>query len=441
MLNSKRKFGPRIRSKGVLVSPGNISETAAGPYENWTHVGSALPLCGEVTVMADVVQEKFDERRSRGEVIFNPMNVTRNSFAGEGSSLAVMHTNPGPSFGQTYTVNGNPFLFLIGQVTGGRPKGLSALPVSRCQGEASTKAQRPPNEAGILVTLAELEKTRRLVPDLLHSWSKLFSALNRDPKISRYYAEMTSARKLSASNLRVLEKTAVETWLAMRFGVRPLIMDTLNVLKVLKKQYDDTNLIRLTQRGSASASVSEVESGYVSYGVSKIEYVASHHNEVRCRAMSLWDVFFDASRDAGLSLAAVPEAAIDLVRFSFVVNWMVNVNDFFASIGALSDPGLRNKGGCLVTEIQQSSTWQATSTTSTNSFYTVTQPVMGTVSASHTSKVRAVGLSFPKLVVRASPWRFLQDLRLIDAVALTRQQLRGRNVRVLANLSAKTSTF
>jgi hypothetical protein len=39
-----------------------------------------------------------------------------------------------------------------------------------------------------------------------------------------------------------------------------------------------------------------------------------------------------------------------------------------------------------------------------------------------------------KLVVRADPKKFTKDLRLLDAVALFRQQLRGRNVQALAKI-------
>lgn len=391
--------------------------------------------------MTDVVTKNFGARKSAGDLIFNPMQSLRNSFDGEGSSFAVKHINPGPSYGQMYTVNGNPLLYLVGQLSGGKPRGLSSLPVTRCQSEASTQGQRPPSEANFLVTLAEINKTARLVPDLMRNWSKLFSALNRDPKVSRYFTETTSARQLSASNLRALERSATETWLAMRFGVRPLIMDTLGVVKVLKKSYDELEAIRLTQRGSAEASESLVESPYVTYGVTRIDLVASHHNEVRCRAMSIWEVRMTALRDAGISLAAIPEAAIDLVRFSFVVNWVANVNDFFAALGALADPGLAPKGGCLVTTILQTSTWQSVSTTSTNPLYEVSTPCVGLVTASHVNTTRKVGLQHPKLVVRASPMKFLHDLRLVDALALTRQQLRGRNVRGMAKLSATLKSF
>lgn len=140
------------------------------------------------------------------------------------------------------------------------------------------------------------------------------------------------------------------------------------------------------------------------------------------------------ANQSGLSLTQVPEAAIDLVTFSFVLNWVVNVNDFFAALGSFISPGTKSLGGCYVVERLNTSTWQCTGTTSTDPYYAVKRQTVGIITAVTEEKYRVVGLPAPKLVVRADPFRFLTDGRLVDAIALLRQQTRGRNVQLMRTL-------
>jgi hypothetical protein len=241
-------------------------------------------------------------------------------------------------------------------------------------------------------------------------------------------------------DLSETERTLVTTWLIVRFGLRPLVADTLALMKMLNKAYD-ANPVRLTQRGSSLASMGWTASFELPYGLSTVGFTQSYTENIHVRAMQLWECKLTRARDAGFSLSAVPEAAIDLVRFSFVVNWVVNLNDFFSAMGSFLDPGIKSVGGCYVLTEEQSSVWQATNTriTSGSPDWQVTRQVQGHVMMSRTRKRRFVGLPSPKLVVRADALKFLNDPRLVDAIALLAQQLRGRNVSILARLSASSS--
>lgn len=436
----KNTGASRLRSRGSFGLPTPITVwdvTPAGAIVNKSVVGYASPQ-GRMETMADVVTPGFTRAIAQGRVIFNPMNSTHQELSSASQGIRLRWKTAGPNYGAKNESSGDVLLYLLGGRCIGtetsprlRALALSSLPIDRAIREATTKAQRSPSEADFLVTLAEMDKTRRLVPDLLNNWSKLFTKLNRVSTASRYSTAFQNSKGLTASNLRALERTLTETWLAMRFGVRPLIMDTLGLLKTVSKLYS-AEPVRVTQRGKSYAEASDVSTLVAPSGVTRTAIVYTTQNIVSVRAMNLWEFKLDQLRDAGVSLAAIPEAAIDLVRFSFVVNWVINVNDFMASLGAAVDPGLRSLGGCYVVERVNTTTWQATGTTSADPNWEVERPCLGVMTATDTFKERIIGLPNPKLVVRAMPFKFLTDARLVDAVALLRQVTRGRNTRLLA---------
>jgi len=394
--------------------------------------------------MADMITPKFHERKNGGELIFNGMNSSSVSLSSVSAGPALVYVVNDINKGTTYDVTGNWLLRVVGGNANISDKNPRLAPwnlglesdVQRAVVEACTKVQKAPSEANILVSLAEMGKTMRLVPDLLKNWSSLFQKLNRPSAVSRNPAVAAKFnRNLSASNLSALERSAVETWLAFRFGVRPLIMDTLGVLRALSKE-TPSKPVRLTQRGQAGYPWTSSEVVQSSMGVVVMQLQTESTLDVNVRAMSLWEMELTKLRDMGASLAAIPEAAIDLVTFSFVLNWVVNVNDFFAALGSALDPGLKMVGGCYVVEKTASTLWMPISTTSSNAGYSITKPVTGHILATVTSKRRSVDLVPMKLTVRADPTKFLRDFRLIDAIALLRVTTRGRGVKSLEKLSA-----
>lgn len=443
----------RTRSRGSFGKAIKITETAvAGPAggESWTQDRGYASPTGEVEVMSDVVQSAFQRRRAAGEVVFNPMESMRFSMSGTGNGMKVRRVKADRSYGQTYELSGN---FPIFQVLGNQLSTITApadrLPVvdqgglNRAVAEAITKARRFPTEANYLVTLAEFRQALGMVPSLWKDWTRLFAQLNKPVHTPRKPPKgYDPALKRLLQDIGSIERTAINTWLIMRFGVRPLISDTLALMKMLNKAYD-VDPVRLTSRGSSLFSKGWDASFESAYGITTTCYTQSYTENIHVRAMQLWECKLDFARDAGFSIASIPEAAIDLVRFSFVVNWMVNLNDFFSATGSLVDPGVTSRGGCYVVTEEQSSVWQPTGTRITDASpdWQVVNQVGGHVAMSKTRKRRIVGLPLPQLVVRAEPLKFLTDPRLVDAVALLGQQLRGRNVSILSRLSAQYGAF
>lgn len=444
-------YGLRTRVRGYLSNNGlDVTINAAGPSATFANYVGRPPPMGESMSMTDTVLQRYSERSAKGEVMFNPMVSERVSVMGGSVAPGATYNVPGWAHGQRYWYTGSSFLaYAIAgaldfslDTTSTKlhpafdPPDLVGNTSSRAIAQASTQALRSPSNANMLVTLAELDRTRRLLPGLLENWTRVFRQLNKIDTRRGKPLTLVQASRQSMRNLTVLDKELVGAYLAIRFGLRPLIMDTLGAIKAVQQA---TSAIeknnRHTTRGSAVAANSRVSSGFMDSGAWRTSYTRSDSHRLSVRAMNLWEFRMDLTRDLGFSIAAIPEAAVDLLRFSFVLNWVVNINDYCSYIGTLADPTLSSIGGCYTVLDERTSVWQATGTEMTDPSFDCLPQCTGVVSSSSVKKTRVVGLK-PSLVLRASPLAFLGDMRLLDAIALLRVQTRGGNVRRLQKLSA-----
>lgn len=442
----------RLRSMGSLTPPRAWTET-------WSKTGLVIATgtgtrTGETAVMADRVSEHFEKRVAKGEVIFNPMNQVRTSVQDSTGGLTSRVINTGSSaYNTTYTDTAGivPYVLKTAGTTyqGVVPRmwsddtimpiRLATLPDKAAISEACTKASGLPSKANLLVSAAEYRQLISLAPDLLGSWTRFFRRIN--DQRSRTHVAPTrqggSQKPLGGQTpvrfLRDQWRDLVQFWLINRFGVRPLVMETMGVLQAIEKLHDQHD--RYTSRGSSLASRSESYSGIVRFGIGDWQFATSVHNELHVRAMQLFEGQLTLAKNIGLAVSSIPEAAIDLVRFSFVLNWVVNVNDFFRAIGRFADPSFKTLGSCYVVDETFTTTWQPTGVTSNNVSYGIDKQPSGLLTSTIQQKRRVVGIAPPELVVRAAPLRWMQDARLVDAIALLDVQLRGRNVGKLAALS------
>lgn len=450
----------RIRSKGSLSQPKAWTET-------WSKTGLVVysgtgTRVGEVVVMADRTVPKFRKEQGAGKVFFNPMNKVRTVVSDSTGGVSTRVVNPGSSaYNTTYTDTPGvvPYVLKsIGTTYSGtvprvwsdetiQPIRLSTLPIDRAVFEACTKAGGLPSKANLLVTMAEYRQLMSLAPDLLGSWTRFFRRINdqrsRVPelRLNSQLQQKYQGGKAPVQFLRDQWRDIVQMWLISRFGIRPLVMETMGVLRAIEKLQDQHS--RHTSRGSATARDSADYNGVVRFGVGDWQFATSVHNEVHVRAMQLFEGQLTLAKDIGLAISSIPEAAIDLVRFSFVLNWVVNVNDFFRALGRFADPSFKSLGSCYVVDETYSTVWQALGAISNSTSYAIEKQPTGLLSSTIQIKRRVVGITPPKLVVRASPTQWVRDARLLDAVALLDVQLRGRNVRGLAGLSSlgKASGF
>lgn len=418
----------RLRSKGGLVPGVSLTDVGSGPVSNYSSVVGKGVAVGTHKVMTDVVTPRFKRLVAAGQVTFSPMSsIEWIHKPAAANSHQLTQVTPGWAVGQTYTGTGD----LVSQVLSGitppddripesfAPKTvISQSVIDRMISEACTKAQRIPSEANLLVTIAEARKTMRLVPDLWSNWNKFFQSFHG--KVGYLYGRHLKAnpKRQSAANLQALREVTQDTWLAMRFAVRPLVMDTVGVIKALGTELSDKP-VRVAQRGTVQVFGSEVVNQNVIRGINTFQVSSSHSHDTKVRAMSLFEMSQDSyEARTGLHWSHVPEAVIDLVSYSFVINWVLTLNDFFSALGQIAHPGIRTVGSCYVLTEDKSVTHQLLTSYCNDPTYTTSIAAMGVSTVTCRSKTRIVGLRAPSIVLRADPFKFLRDARLVDAIAL-----------------------
>lgn len=439
----------RFRSRGNVPGFGTVSEKTTPMYNgvqgaSYDSFADVHPGNGSYDVMSDFVDRDFHRKKAAGDVIFNPMEQVSRSQTGKGEGYLIEQLSPGSYAGTSYQADGNWAAYLgiraaVPLQKGGtewKPKVIadSAPALQRMIAVASTQAQRLPSDAQLLVAAAEWRKTLELVPGLLKGWSDLFRRINEREKSfsrKRFASRPTDALR----NMRDLEHVLTDTWLALRFGARPLVHDTLGTLKALKRKRTG-DVVRETQRGIANWYKTESTSLEASFGILKTPLTVLTQDRFTVRAMSIWEAKIATMDDLGVSPWHVPEAVIDLVRFSFVLNWIVNLNDYFSALGASASPTWSNRGGVYVIRRETSTlvTIGAGSYLTMPSAYRLVKPCKGWAMTSTRETRRVVGLTPPSLSIRPRPFGWTEDARLLDAIALLRQQTRGRGVGILARL-------
>jgi len=357
--------------------------------------------------MYDTVTPRFRQRVAQGEVIFNPMysfSADYSSAVGTGamakanssfdcSGTARYHESRWeasliPYFARTY--RGHPSL----------PPELYAVSqddIEDAKVEVSTRvlAQRHRSDSDIWEALAEIEKTKVMIADLLK-------------RITTMAARPGSAtRKISSD------------WLLFRYGIMPLIRDIEAVLAGLKRT---TGRIRKTTRAFASlqSSTSTSFSGY--YGIWQCTVAVTCNDIVQVRGMSLDDCDAGILFNMGFSAKGLASLPWELIHYSHVVDWFLSLGDYLQSM--IPNLSFDEKGSALVVKRERTTTCQAVSTTLTSSSYTLTRPFSGSVSSNVQETTRGC-LYQPGVVVRSN-FRFDNMTRLADAAAHVAQLISNK---------------
>lgn len=436
----------RHREMGSVPIPDRVYEvkTTAAGVKTTTFIANVFGN-GEWRSMDDIVTPDWNKTRGK-TFVMSPMKSLYRHQYGSGIGYLIRQKNNGDQYEGT----GNWVKYLASAqlaVDGQKvchPGLESSWGNPRCQmaiAEASTKAQRVPSDANFLVTLAELKKTRDMLPNLLSSWTGFFNRLSD----KRFWSARERAKgKNVASGTNTLVDLADQvntTYLMARFGLRPLLMDSEGVLKAIQRQLGLALRERHTSRGSVSYTERNTGNTVAAVGILRVPYTFDHAQTVEIRAMQAWEAAVDALRDAGLALEHIPEAAIDLVRYSFVVNWVVNLNDYASALANMyHQPHWQSLGSCMAARHEAVTTVYISGNayvTQPATYELQTQP-SGIASCTMLSKARSVGLPTPTLTVRARPLRWMEDARLVDAIGLLRNALRPhqRNLNQQAALAA-----
>lgn len=149
--------------------------------------------------------------------------------------------------------------------------------------------------------------------------------------------ECLRMRRSPTKIVTVTGKTVADTWLELRYGLRPLVLSIQSIVGlILKRQEElDANRIRTArtrmslQRKDKGKSLSSSPTlNYLLAGLYSVDSTIRLESIVYYRQKTELSL----SRKLGLGLANLPETAWELTRLSFVVDWFLTIGPFLGSI-------------------------------------------------------------------------------------------------------------
>jgi hypothetical protein len=140
------------------------------------------------------------------------------------------------------------------------------------------------------------------------------------------------------NNGRAIAQYVGQNWLALRYGVMPLLGDIDDALSVLREE--PTWGLRQTSRGAASIPLVTKNEPVVSitdnFFTGERYNVKTRELTVRAGVLYTQKVITNATR-TGLNLSALPRAGWEAIPFSHVADWIWNVGDVLAALESKAD--------------------------------------------------------------------------------------------------------
>lgn len=296
--------------------------------------------CQPGYIMTDVVTPGYKILSSEGKLINNPMSkVTSRYEVDPWSGQYYTSLNSSQSLGPTAVRrDDNYYLGLLpslGQPFPAPPvMDLPGLAQDAINGAISNAHQR--NVMGI-VDLMELDKTGAL---LLQNVRRLESLIRRVPlrKLGRVKGRKGSnmrVQKYTARTPAGVAADALGLHLEVQYGVIPLMLTIEGLMKTFSKQ---TLPPRQTFRGFKNGrdnSVAMVRSQFYAWTGAPCgfnEYVTESEVKVEARAGIITDYKPSIQAMLGLEVRDIPTAAYELIKFSFVLDWIFDLGSYIEAV-------------------------------------------------------------------------------------------------------------
>jgi len=307
-------FSSTRHSMGVLVASGS---------------GDMPNTSGEHKYMFDYVTTNYDKLSSRGVVINKPMHKTKTTRSTVLTDFKREQMRSVSPFEKIADYADSP----VNKLTREGASGINMGPVQHLFVDIDTNQLRTLAGTQAAASIAEPEfHGLTFVAELRETISFLHSPLrayNRWLKRSlRKQRKSNKRHELSKKDVITLADSLSSNWLAYRYGALPLIYDIRDAIAAITALDEATN--RHIARGFST-----------NYGTNSndIEHVATWSSTkkeiqtrrtVEVRAGILYEV--DTRDTYGVSMSQIPITAWEVIPFSFVADWFVNINDFVAAI-------------------------------------------------------------------------------------------------------------
>jgi len=403
----------RTRTRGELSLFGTTSESNLYNSCNTSWVvdfTSGNCYVGDRSTMTDVVVPRFNARRNKGEIFFNPMSSRKESYSitgGNGIHVRRLETHScsGIPRSAEFKFDSNEIVRVVTNLA--TRISPNYIPVARLINdsdmssaitEVATKVSsgRGRSDSNLSEDIAEFDKSLGMLSSINHD---IKNALTRVP------SKMIG----SAANI----------YLLARYGLKPLFGSASSIVQSFGQI---TERVRRTTRSQIvlndTQNSSLIQTG--TYADRNVLSVDKH--TIVLRGVSLDEFITSAAYEAGFHLKGLLTLPWELVPYSFVVDWFANVGDF---IGALTPtPNFNQLGSCLtVRSIRESSYTLVGATVHPGGGYNyeLLEPPSGSAHGRIETFSR-VALPNPGLVIK-NDFRLSNITRALDSVALVSQQL------------------
>jgi hypothetical protein len=378
------------------VSPTGVT-TYTAP---WTKA-TAPAVLGEMRSMGDVVTPAFTAKKAAGGIVNSPMNqvieTTYGSDCGWKQSKLVGST--------TYYGESTANWCIVGV---GAPAHIGGfgIPDSWIT-EAATKV------------IAKLDESQlKITTNILKLKQNVALLGNVCQRLTQYINKFAYGSKGSKANV------AATAWMEGRYGWRVFIRELEKILDAITRELAEVT--RETARASVSGTIGELTvEGTIKAGVGEItcSTTTTATGRVRCGILHQDSVQTWADI-VGLRLSDLPYSAWDLLPYSFVVNWFLNVD---VLLRTLSATGVKRLAEWTIVETIHTTVRTHGILSPVAPGWTVTRQPVGFESRVTVERTRWPHVRNPGLVVKQSSFGFLEDLRILDTIALiTQAATKGR---------------
>lgn len=413
----------RRRTRGALNKVIEVStETSANGCSLAADTLNTYPagfFGGVYELMLDV--ESGDWKRRRGkQFVFNDMLQTKSEVEALGFSdlkfTSIANRCNSPVMKMTDRVFGSNLAYWTSPCQ--HQAVLNTVQYNDLATEVWTKclADRGKGRANLLESLAEADQAFRMVGTPFENLSKLIKTFRRNGRRANGY------ERVSATSLGYIQFVSAE-WLRFRYGLTPVINDVKAVMQALETGWNKDPVIS-TSRTSGQVQGSKVTPGVINSSTFKCDYLVSTTQAFTAKAYIYDRITKGIWNDLGFNIQNLTGLAWELTRYSFVVDWFVNVGDvIYANAPRVNYESL---GGQLKMTDERSTLYAPAGVTNLlPADWTMVGDVSDTVQRTDTTIQRWTPDNTYRGFVVKSDFRFDNFNRAADAATIAIQWLRS----------------
>lgn len=384
---------------------------------------SANSRTGKVETMSDRITKAFAKLQREGGVINNPMSQDSITVLAIGDTGWKFQNN----VSGTLTNHGEWAADWSQHVYGLPPRQpwneeLESLLKGLAATQAHADVKSPAVYGGVFI--GEIRETIRMfrkplggLQDFINDTNKWDPYRGRKPRGSRKNRERRG--RTTQESLGEGVNAAAQCWLEARLGWRPFLME----LDALRKELEEGRFSeRYTARGQSSRtddtsqSIDRNTSGIIT------SHVESHQTTYTVRAGILYEGSHSITQRMGFDWSAVPVTAWELIPFSFVVDWFVNLGDYIQAL--TPKVGVRYLAAWTTVHRRNLSRRVTTKAKLNVSGWFTQRDTNGVEEVLYETKLRSPSIPDPTLELELDIVHALRNNRGWDALSLAIQQLR-----------------